>query len=85
MKKITEWLENDSEDCGILSPPMTDSQAMEFLKNYLLGENWYTMNPISHDQVNTEIVFEILWKYSKDFRKEWKAYRKKVRNNDGKG
>lgn len=76
MRTFTEWLENDALDCGILSPPMSADQAMEFLKDYLLGENWYTVNPLNSEQVNTEIVFEILWKHSRTFRKEWKAYKK---------
>ena len=44
--------------------------------DYLLGENWYVVDPISPKQVNTNRVHEILWKYSKQYRKEWKQYRK---------
>ena len=83
MKTFTDWLENDSIDCGIMSPPMEDKKALEFLTDYLLGENWYVVGPISPKQVNTNIVHEILWKYSKQFRKEWKQYRKqKLRERD---
>ena len=45
MKTFTEWLEKDSEGCGMLSPPMNPQQAMDFLKDYLLGEDWYVINP----------------------------------------
>ena len=76
MQTFTDWLENDSIDCGIMSPPMEDKRALEFLKDYLLGENWYVVDPVSPNQVNTNIVHEILWKYSKRYRKEWKHYRK---------
>ena len=83
MQTFTDWLENDSVDCGIMSPPMEDKKALEFLTHYLLGENWYVVGPISPKQVNTNIVHEILWKYSKQFRKEWKQYRKqKLRERD---
>ena len=83
MHTFTDWLENDSIDCGIMSPPMEAEKALSFLTDYLLGENWYVVDPISPRQVNTNIVHEILWKYSKRYRKEWKQYRKqKLRERD---
>ena len=83
MQTFTDWLENDSIDCGIMSPPMEAEKALSFLTDYLLGENWYVVDPISPKQVNTNIVHEILWKYSKQYRKEWKQYRKqKLRERD---
>lgn len=83
MQKFTDWLENDSVDCGIMSPPMEDKKALEFLTDYLLGENWYVVDPISPKQVNTNRVHEILWKYSKQYRKEYKKCRKqKLRERD---
>ena len=83
MQTFTDWLENDSIDCGIMSPPMEAEKALSFLTDYLLGENWYVVDPISPKQVNTNIVHEILWKYSKKYRKEYKQYRKqKLRERD---
>ena len=83
MQTFTDWLENDSIDCGIMSPPMEDKKALEFLTDYLLGENWYVADTISQKQVNTNRVHEILWKYSKKYRKEYKQYRKqKLRERD---
>ena len=83
MQTFTDWLENDSIDCGIMSPPMEAEKALSFLTDYLLGENWYVVAPISPKQVNTNIAHEILWKYSKRYRKEWKQYRKqKLRERD---
>ena len=76
MQTFTDWLENDSIDCGIMSPPMEAERALSFLTDYLLGENWYVVDPISQKQVNTNRVHEILWKYSRQYRKEWKQYRK---------
>jgi hypothetical protein len=76
MKTFTDWLENDAIDCGILSPPLDPQFALEFLKNYLLGEDWYVVAPLNTTQINTNIVFEILYKHSKRFRKEWKQYKK---------
>lgn len=79
MLRFTEWLKNDAVDCGLCSPPMEAQKAIEILKGYLLGEDWYDAIPESTRQVNTAIVFEILWKYSKKFRKEWKKYIKNGR------
>ena len=76
MQKFTEWLKNDSIDCGICEPPMEAQKALNFLRDYLLGEDWYVTNPVSTQQVNTDIVFEILSKHSRVFRKEWKKYKK---------
>ena len=83
MQTFTDWLENDSIDCGIMSPPMEAEKALSFLTDYLLGENWYVVAPISPKQVNTNRVHEILWKYSNRYRKEYKQYRKqKLRERD---
>lgn len=83
MQTFTDWLENDSIDCGIMSPPMEAEKALSFLTDYLLSENWCVVAPISPKQVNTNRVHEILWKYSKQYRKEWKQYRKqKLRERD---
>ena len=78
MKKFTDWLENEAVDCGMCSPPLDSQKALNFLTNYLLGENWYILMPESQQQVNTEIVYEILSRHSRKFRKEWKKYLKKL-------
>ena len=83
MQTFTDWIENDSIDCGIMSPPMEAEKALSFLTDYLLGENWYVVDPISPKQVNTNRVYEILLKYSKKYRKEWKQYRKQKRRERG--
>lgn len=48
---------------NIFSPPLEPQIALDILKDHFLGEDWYTPNPISTKQVNTEIVYEILRKY----------------------
>jgi len=71
---FTKWLKEECEkdNYNILPPKLDDRQALLFLQNYLLGEEWYVVSPLSHEQVNTELVFDILIKYSKKFRKEYK-------------
>lgn len=67
---VTEWLKINDDTNNIFAPPMKSQVAINILKDYLLGEDWYTVNPISQEQVNTEIVITILEKYSKKFRRE---------------
>jgi hypothetical protein len=76
---FTDWLENEAEDCGMCDPPLEAQKAIQFLRDYLLDEEWYVVAPESTKQVNTAIVHDILLKYSKDFRKEWKNYLKNQR------
>ena len=49
----------DQKDYGIFAPPMKAQVALNELCRYFLGDDWYTANPVSQEQVNTEIVYEI--------------------------
>lgn len=78
---FTEWLklENAKDPDNILPPELDFEKAIYFLKNYLLGEDWYVNYSGSAKQINTDIVYNILRKYSKKFRKELKIYEKEMR------
>lgn len=78
---FTEWLklENAKDSDNILPSELDFEKAIYFLKNYLLGEDWYVNYSGSAKQINTDIVYDILRKYSKKFRKELKAYEKEMR------
>lgn len=84
MKTFTERIEELSKEynCQFFNPPMSDRESMRFLRRYLLGENWYSANPLPQDQINPEIVHEILYKYSRKYRKERKRYMKRKRNKE---
>ena len=60
---------NDSS-YGIMAAPTDPALGFEILSTYLLPKGWYSTSGGGAHQVNTEIVFEILVKYSKEFRKE---------------
>ena len=80
MADILKWLKEQNETVNkgnIFPPPLEPQMAIGFLKAYLLGEDWYTVNPLSQEQINTEIGFEILFKYSKRFKREYKTMKKK--------
>ena len=68
---FTYWLAHDAEDCGIMQPPLNAQKALGFLCDYLLGEDWYVVNPVNTEQCNTQLVHEILLKYSKEYKKEY--------------
>lgn len=76
-KTFTYWLEHEAVDCGLCDPPLDAQKALNFLKDYLLGEGWYVTMPECQKQVNTAIVYEILNKYSSEFYKEMKRWRNK--------
>ena len=69
---FTYWLSHEAEDCGIMQPPLNAQKALGFLCDYLLGEDWYVVNPVNTEQCNTQLVYEILMKYSSEFNKEMK-------------
>ena len=71
-----DWLNANQDPNNMLPPPLEPNQALKFLKDYLLGENWYVAYSASSSQINTEIVYSILESYSKRFRKELKAAEK---------
>lgn len=64
---------------NIFAPPLKAQFAVEFLRYYLLGEDWYSVNPVNEEQLNAEIVDAILLKYSKRYRKDLKEMRKEAR------
>ena len=55
---------------------ITDREFVNFIIDYLLGEDWYTVDPLSHNQINQVALEEILENYSKRFRKEIKRFNK---------
>lgn len=73
MKELyTKWLKDNYEENNLLPPKLSDNQALLFIQNYLLGENWYVVSPMLKEQVNCELVHDILYKYSRKYRKECK-------------
>lgn len=64
-------------DDNIFPPGISEKTALDILQVWLLGEDWYVVDPLNGQQVNTEIVYQILYKYSDAFRKEYNL-RKKI-------
>lgn len=49
-------------DNGILAPLTTDREGLEALIEHFLGE-YISVNPIGHEQYNTEAIFKIMQDY----------------------
>lgn len=75
---FSEWLDNNWEKNNMFPPALNGQTALDFLRIYILGEDWYSVNPISTEQINCEVVHEILYKYSKQYRKEYKQSKKGI-------
>lgn len=61
---------------GLYPPPMKAQTALNILIDYLLGEDLYVVDPMGTEQVNVCAIEQILDKYSKQWRKDWKHYKK---------
>ena len=44
-----------------------------FIIDYLLGEDWYVVDPLGQTQINEIALYKILEKHSKRYRKECKG------------
>lgn len=72
--------ERSRKDTGnIYCTGITDEEFITFITEYLLGEDWYVVDPLGHNQVNQIALEEILYKYSKKFRKELSNYKRGVK------
>ena len=73
-KKLFEVLSDNTY--GLCPAPMSSDVTLQILVDYLLGENFYIVMPLSQEQANTEIVAAILDKYSKEYKKDRKKFMK---------
>lgn len=59
---------------GLCPAPMNAQEALDILTSYLLGENWYVAGSMNVEQVNACVVEQILDKYSKQWKRDWKHF-----------
>ena len=69
---LDERYANRKDKENIFGVGISDSEFRVFIIDYLLGKNWYVVDPLGQDQVNEIALIEILEKYSKEYRKEIK-------------
>ena len=75
--KYTEWLDANWKKDNMFPPNLDSQKALLFLEQYLLGEDYCIVNPMPNIQANSEVVHDILYKYSKKYRKEFKEHNKR--------
>lgn len=73
---FNQWLDENWEENNLFPPCLPGNKAVDFLVQYLLGEDYYIVNPLCSEQANCEFVHDILFKYSKKYRKEVRKLRK---------
>lgn len=61
---------------GLCPAPMDANVALKILISYLLGDNWYVAMPMSQAQCNACAAEQILDKYSRKWKKDWKHFEK---------
>ena len=69
---MDEKYDNRKDKDNIFGVGISDRDFVKFTINYLLGENWFVVDPLGYNQINEIALYEILGKYSKRFRKERK-------------
>lgn len=71
---ITEFLnekyENRPDKDNMFGVGISDADFRRFIIQYLLGDDWYVVDPLGQTQINEIALIEILEKYSRKYRKE---------------
>ena len=75
---IQKKIDMHDED-NIFPAPTSDAEGLNILIKHFLGDNWYIVDPLSHKQVNSVAIYEILEKYP-NAEQEREKRRKKVAN-----
>ena len=58
-------LSSDTEYEYLNMHSITDQKAINEICDHLLGDDWYVVDPLTNEQVNTHIVYEIEMKYKR--------------------
>lgn len=81
---ISEFLDeryrNRPDKDNIYGVGISDREFIYFAIHYLLGEDWYVVDPLGNDQVNEIALLEILERYSRKYRKESRSRENKNEN-----
>lgn len=70
---IEDKYKNREDKNNIFGVGISDREFVRFAIDYLLGEDWYVVDPIGQTQINEIALHEILEKYSRRYRKECKG------------
>ena len=70
---MDERYKNREDKNNIFGVGVSDAEFRKFIIDYLLGEDWFVVDPIGQTQINEIALHEILEKYSRRYRKECKG------------
>lgn len=70
---MSERYKNREDKDNIFGVGVSDAEFRQFIINYLLGEDWYVVDPLGQTQINEIALYQILEKYSKRYKKERKG------------
>ena len=70
---MDERYKNREDNDNIFGVGVSDAEFRTFVIDYLLGEDWYVADPLGQTQINEIALYEILEKYSKRYRKEYRS------------
>lgn len=76
---MDEQYEKRKDKDNIYGVGISDAGFRKFIIDYLLGEDWYVVDPLGQTQINEIALYEILEKYSKRYRKECKRRKRGIR------
>lgn len=71
--------DNRPDKDNIFGAGVSDAEFRAFIIDYLLGEDWYVVDPLGRTQINEIALHEILEKYSRRYRKELREAKKKTK------
>jgi len=71
---LTEFMDerykNREDKDNMFGVGVSDAEFRQFIIDYLLGEDWYVVDPLGQKQINEIALYKILEKHSKRYRKE---------------
>lgn len=76
---FTEWLDTNKDGSNMCPPPMSTDEFERFLIEYLLDtkdSKYYIVSPLPDSQARTQILHDILLRYSKKYEKEYRNWLK---------
>lgn len=70
---MKEKYDNREDKGNIFGVGISDAEFVYYAIEYLLGENWYVVDPLGKNQINEIALYKILEKYSKRYKREVRA------------
>ena len=68
---------------NIFCTGISDAEFVKFAIKYLLGDDWYVVDPLGYSQTTQLALEDILFEYSKQFKKEYKQFKKEYKKSKG--